>query len=142
VPEVSEMTLKQWAESTWTKALARGAMIATPFLIAGFATAWAFVTSGVATDLDAANAEIATVKTTLGVRTADSESFQTEVRKAVADIGAKVDDVGDDLFATKVDVGVIKRLVIELRDQQVAAANPLLSPRPAAQPPLAAAMAP
>jgi hypothetical protein len=123
VPEVSEMTLKQWAESTWTKALARGAMIATPLLLAGFATAWAIVTSGVATDLVAAKAEIVDVRTTLGVRTADSESFQTEVRKAVTGINDSIEELGDDLFATKVDVGVIKRLVTELRNQQVADAK-------------------
>lgn len=128
MPEVNEMTLKQWADSTWTKALARGAMIATPLLLAGFAGAWAIVTSGVATDLTAAKAEIGAVKSTLSVRTTDQESFQSEVRKAVAEINGTLEGFGDDLFATKVDVGVIKRLVTELRDQQVETAATTLDP--------------
>jgi hypothetical protein len=129
VPEVSEMAFKTWAESTWTKGLARAAMLFSAVLLSGFVGTWAWMTWGVlGPDLVAANAEIASVKSTLVVRTADSESFQTEVRKAVADINVKIEGLSDDMFTTKVNVGVIKQLVTELRNQQITDAKARLGP--------------
>jgi hypothetical protein len=142
VPEVNEMTLRQWADSTWTKALARGAMIATPLLLAGFAGAWAIVTQGVATDLTLAKAEITEVKSTQDMRSNDAEAFQVEVRKAISGINDSIEKVGDDLFATKVDVGVIKRLVVELRDQQIEEASARLGPAVFGDTPVILAAAP
>jgi hypothetical protein len=107
------MTLKQFVESVWFKALARGLMILTPFLVAGFAGAWAFVTHGVSADLEVAQRKIADVAVTQTARASDSEAFQTEVRGAIKGLNSRLDNVDDKMFAVKVDIGVIKRLLQE-----------------------------
>ena len=114
-----EDSLARWLGSKWTMYVTRLVILMIPIAGTMFWFAWSSVQTAAVTEVMAVKNEVATVKTTLGVRAADSESFQVEVRKAVADLGGKVDDLGDDMFATKVDVGVIKRLVTELRNQQV-----------------------
>ena len=121
------MSLKQWAESTWTKALARGAIILLSFSMPIFFVVWGIVAGNTA-------AEVAEVKVTQASRANDADALQVEVRKAIGDLNVKVDKLGDESFATRVDVGVIKRLVTELRNQQVAdTGSPVLDrPRSAA----------
>lgn len=116
MPEVSEVTLKAFIESVWFKGLARGAMILTPVLIAGFWGAWGVATSSVALDLVVTKAEIASVAKVQDGRAADSEAFQSEIRRSVAEIDAGLDDVKTELFAVKVDIGVIKRLLQDRTD--------------------------
>ena len=116
------MTLKQWAESTWTKVLARGAMILTPVGLTAFFIAWGVVAGNTAS-------EVAEVKVTQESRANDADAFRVEVREALGDLNVKVDDLAEQSFATRIDVGVIKRLVIELRNQEVASASPLDDPR-------------
>lgn len=123
--DANEVTLRQFVESVWFKGLARGLMILTPFLIAGFAAAWAAVTHGVASDLDVAQAKIAAVATAQSSRAADSESFQTEVRNSIKGITGRLDAVDDKMFAVKVDIGVIKRLLQESRPAAYDGAPPV-----------------
>lgn len=107
------MTLKQWAESTWTKVLARGAMILTPVGLTAFFIAWGVVAGNTAS-------EVAEVKVTQESRANDADALRVEVREAIGDLNVKVDGLAEQSFATRIDVGVIKRLVIELRDQDAA----------------------
>lgn len=100
----NELTLKQWIESVWFKGLARLSMIVTGVLFTGFLGAWAVVagnTDHKVTKLEATIADVAGVQIS---RATDAESFQTEVRAAVAGVKA-------DIYAVKVDIGVIKRLL-------------------------------
>lgn len=130
----TEVTLRAFIESVWFRGLARGAAILGSLLITGFIGTWAWMTWGViGPDLTLAKANIASVATVLESRTADSEAFQSEVRGAVKVITEDVAALSTDVFSVRVDIGVIKRLVIELRDQGKAAALPLPSdplPRP------------
>lgn len=126
------MTFRQFIDSVWFRGISRTAMILTPLMLAGFGLVWWLVSTDATKQVVELRSVVSDVKVTQTARANDSETFQTEVRQAVADIGKKVDDVSDDLFATKVDVGVIKRLVTELRNESVAAAA--LDPRALAAP--------
>lgn len=110
------MTLTEWADTKWTKLLARSAMMLTPLMIAGFFAAWSFTTQDVKQELGAAQTKIATVQNVQDARAKDSEAFQTEVRSAVSDLKDQIAGVKTEVYNTRIDVGVIKRLVTEIRD--------------------------
>ena len=145
-PEVIDLRavedgLARWLGSKWTGLAVRGLVLLFPIAGAAFWLVWSSVQTEAVRQVQAARAEVAAVKATLGDRAADSESFQTEVRRAVIDITKKVDELSDEVFTTRVDVAVIKRLVTELREQQMADAAPTLPPdlRPRSSAPVAAA---
>lgn len=127
------MSLRQWVDSTWTKGLARLAMILTPFLIGGFWIVWGVVAGNQVTRIAAVEGNVAAVSEVQVARANDAEAFQREIRTAIASINGGLEDVNEELDGVKVDVGVIRRLVIELREQQLASVNPL-SRRPASMP--------
>lgn len=117
-----DISWSAWLGSKWTMYATRLVILTIPFVGTAFWAAWSGVQTVAVTDVAAVKADVAAVKAAVVVRGNDSESFQVEVRKLVSEVNAKVDDLSDDMFSTKVDVGVIKRLVTELRDQQVNAA--------------------
>lgn len=116
MPEVSEVTLRQFIDSVWFKGLARSAMILSTLVLAGFATAWAIVTHGVASDLATAQANIVSVAKVQDTRATDAEAFQTEVRGAITGINGRLENVDNKMFLMKVDIGVIKNLLQKQRD--------------------------
>lgn len=135
VTEASEVTLRQFIDSVWFRGLARSMMLLTPILIGGFWIVWGAVAGNQATRIGAVEASIAVVSTTQGARATDAEAFQREVRAAIASINGGLSDVNEELDGVKVDLGVIRRLVIELREQQLADAGPLpLLARPSTVP--------
>jgi hypothetical protein len=133
IPDVVDLAFSHWLASKWTAGLTRIVILLLPFALGAFWWAWASVQTSAVSEVRAVKASLVEVNGTLDVRATDSESFQAEVRKAVTDLNTKVDDLGDDMFTTRVDIGVIKRLVTELRNQQIADAAPLLN-RPASRP--------
>lgn len=118
-----EITFGTWLGSKWTMYATRLLILLMPFAGAAFYAAWSSVQSAAVTEVAAAKAEIVSIKSTLGDRANDSEAFQVEVRKAIGGVNESLKEVDGKLFATQVDVGVIKRLVTELRNQQVADAK-------------------
>lgn len=118
------MAFGLWLETKWTRLLVRGGILASPILIAAFWIVWSFTMQGVKDDLAVAQSKVTSVQMVQDARARDGEAFQTEVRGAVADLKDQIGGVKDDVFATKIDVGVIKRLVTEMRqDAKLASAS-------------------
>ncbi len=107
------------------------------FIIVGIPIIGVMIAMGggqTATRVSTVETKIIGIADTQDARTRDSEGFQTEVRSAITGLNNQLAELKDDVFATKVDVGVIKRLVTELRNQDVASAAVLPSNRHAWQP--------
>lgn len=148
-------TFTKWARSPFTIALARGAMLATPFLIGGLGwliwlgagdaqTRVKAVESTINAKLPVIESNVSGMSATQVARAKDSEAFQLVVTNAISDLKAglrsantSISDVKEDVFTTKVDVAVIKRLVTELRQKQDVALGPLGTPSPALTPTVA-----
>lgn len=142
VPEISEVSLRQFIESTWFKGLSRGAMILCTVILAGFATTWAIVAGNTSTrvealeltvkqELPAVKQKVEGVSDTLAIRAKDSEAFQQEVRDSVADLKASqrsqrnlIIAMQADVNETKVAVGVIQKLLQDRSDVAVTDGNP------------------
>lgn len=71
---------------------------------------------------------VKTMLTTQDIRSIDAEKFQAEVRSLVmgvrADFKDQIGAVQADVFATKVDIGVIKNLLREMRQRDIASVQP------------------
>lgn len=131
-------TFTKWAKSPFTVALRSGLMILTPFLIGfvGYVT-WiggndararvAVVEQIVSAKVPAIEASIGKVAQVQVDRTKDSEAFQADVTGSISDLKAglkqangTISAVSEKVEDTRVAVGVIKQLVTELRQRQVA----------------------
>ncbi len=117
------MSLRQFIDSVWFRALYRAAIVAVPILGGLYWWTWDRAQTDAMREVASVKAALDSANSTLAIRATDSENFQGEVREAVDDLGAKVDELDDKVFKTQVDVGVIKRLVTELRDQSVESAS-------------------
>jgi hypothetical protein len=113
VPEVTELTLRQWIDSVWFRGLSRVSMIVTSLLLTGFVVVWGFVAGDTTAKVVKLDAQVQAVAGSQTARAIDSEAFQVEVR-------GKVSAVQADLFAMKVDIGVIKGILTDMRRENVA----------------------
>lgn len=104
-----DMTLREFVDSVWFRGLARGAMlIVVPALVA------------VGGMLIAVLNDQYNVRTTLAVRAADSERFQAFVTTTVSDLEAGLDAVKLDTGAMKLDLAMVKGILMELQRRDVA----------------------
>lgn len=129
LPELTEVTLRQWIDSVWFRGLSRVSMMITGVLFTGFLVAWGVVAGDTTKRVVALEQSVGGVARAQSDRTADSEAFQTEVRSNIA-------NVKSDLFKLKVDIGVVKGILQEMQHQDQAAADfvPLWVPTVAAKP--------
>jgi hypothetical protein len=128
VTGAQEVTLRQFIDSVWFRGMARGMMIVTPVLVGGFWIVWGIVVGAQQVQIDDVRTTVASVSITQNARASDAEAFQREVRAAISGITSGLQDVNEELDGVKVDVGVIRRLMVELRDQQLASVEPLSRP--------------
>ena len=128
-----EITLSQWATSRWTEVLTRAVLVSLPVMGTIFFLVWSAVQTDAARKVSSVEQNVVELGSAQAERDEAAKKAQVVVAQAFEDLNKKVDALADDQFTTRVDVGVIKRLVIELRDQGKAAALPLPSdplPRP------------
>jgi hypothetical protein len=127
LPDITEVTLRQWIDSVWFRGLSRAAMLLSTFVLMAFAGAWAMVAGDTTKRVVALEKSVAAVSTVQTARAVDSESFQTEVRGNIV-------DVKNDLFKLKVDIGVVKGILQQMQQRNEAAAKfsmmPSITDRP------------
>ncbi len=112
-----EDSLGRWLGSKWTMYAYR-VIITLGIPLLAFMLWMNGASSASRTDL--VEAKVNAVAETQDIRTTDAEAFQREVRGAVAELNGKIKAVDDKVYKVSVDVGVVMRLVRELRDQSVA----------------------
>lgn len=126
-----EVTLSQWLGSKWFTYSVRVLMAFTS-VVGVPMIAWLVWSSGGASSSRATVVEqrLNEVTAVQNSRANDSEAFQSEVRGSITGIKGDIADVNTRVYAVSVDVGVIKRLVQELRQKQDVAARAPLDDRP------------
>lgn len=108
-PEVSEVTLKQFVESTWFKGLARGAMIAGT-IVGGYV---GYVLTSVKTDVAQLQTNVSTVKSALDIRVRDQDGFQSNVDRDLTSLKGN-------MLVVQTDVATMKGILQQMQRTDLA----------------------
>jgi hypothetical protein len=118
--EVSEVTLKQFVESTWFKGIARGAMIVGAFI--GGYIGWLQTT--MRAEVTTLQASVSTVRASLADKVNDQARFQLSVDKDLDELDESVAKVDEIVDRVQSDVATMKGIMQEMQRRDLANRGP------------------
>lgn len=114
--EVSEVSLKAFIDSTWFKALVRGAMI-----LGAVATGYAGAAlTGVQSRTQIVEQSVVEIKEAQAVRAKDNEIFQAATVRSFSDLDTEVAAVRVELSKVTSELGKITGILTEMQRRDVA----------------------
>ncbi len=118
--EVSEVTLKQFVESTWFKGIARGAMILGAFI--GGYIGW--IQTTMRSEVTALQKSVATITISLDDKIKDQDRFQVSVDRDLDELSGSVAHVDEAVDQLSADVATMKGIMQEMQRRDLAIRPP------------------
>lgn len=122
VLEISEVTLKQFVESTWFKGVARGAMIIGAFI--GGYIGWLQTT--MRNEVTTLQQAVYVISSSLNKKTEDQDRFQLSVDRDLDELRGSVAKVDDNVDLVQSDVATMKGIMQEMQRRDLAGGAPIM----------------